>query len=315
MDFSRDGRVLATANADFTIKLWDLESGQIFRVFRGHTHVLYKAIFSPDEKLLASCSQDFTARIWDVASGRELHTLRGHNCAVKSVAFSPDGAVLASVSNDGTVKVWDVQTGAELQSLVHRKTLDADVSVYSVIFTPDGKSIFAGNGDGTISTWDRETGRETRVWQAHDSDVIALALSPDKRLLASAGHRDFTAKVWDVDTGREIRTFADAQTPGSIEEVKTVAFSPDNKLLAGSQLAYDARERRYIFTRTKVWEVATGKVILTTEGHKNDIGAVDFTRDGRLLVSGGVDGLINFWDLQNGRLVRTLTNQPESVDR
>ncbi len=315
LNFSRDGRVLASANADFTIKLWDMATGQVFRTFRGHTHILYKAVFSPDEKLLASSSRDFTARIWDVATGRELHTLTGHRCAVKSVAFSPDGETLASVSNDGMVKLWDVKTGKEKRSLVHWKSLDVDVSVYSVVFTSDGKHLFAGNGDGTISAWEVATGREANVWKAQDRNVLTLTLSHDKRLLASGGDADFTTKIWDATTRRELRTIASARTPGLTENVVATAFSPDDTLVAISELGLDPQQERYVYNRTKVWEVATGKNVLTTQGHEADIGAVDFTPDGRLLVSGSVDGMIRFWDLATGREVRSFTNQPERTGR
>lgn len=311
LSLTRDGRVLASAHADFTIKLWDVAAGQVFRTFKGHTNLIYKAIFSPDEKLLASSSRDFTARIWDVATGTELHTLRGHHCAVKSVAFSPDGETLASVSNDGMVKLWDVKTGEEKRSLVHWKSRDRDASVYSVVFSGDGRNVFSGNGDGTISNWEVETGREVNVWPAHDRDIIALALSHDKRLLASAGHGDFTTRIRDAATGREIRTITSPRTPGLDELVITIAFSPDDKLLAVSEVGLDSQQRRYAYVRAKLWDVATGKEVLMTGGHTFDIDALAFTPDGRQFVSGSVDGTIKFWDIATGREARTFTNSPE----
>lgn len=311
LNFSRDGRVLATANGDFTIKLWDMKTGRVFRTFTGHTNTLYKAIFSPNEKLIASSSRDFTARIWDVATGRELHTLPGHKCSVKSVAFSPDGKTLASVSNDGMVKLWDVKTGKEKHSLVHWKSKDFDASVYSVVFIRGGRQILSGNGDGTISTWDVATGREVRIQKAHAQEVFALTLSRDKRLLASASESGFIAKHWDMATGREVRTLATPKTPGLTEQLHGIAFSPDGKLFATSEVGFDAKLGQYVYHRTKLWEVATGRNVFTMEGHKLDINDVAFTPDGHLLASGSVDGTIKFWDLKTGREVRTLSNLSE----
>ena len=213
LNFSRDGRTLATANGDFTVKLWDVKAGRVFRTFKGHTNILYKAIFSPDEKLIASSSRDSTARIWDVATGRELHTLAGHRCSVKSIAFSPDGKTLASVSNDGAVKLWDVPTGRETRSLVHWKSRDFDASVYSVVFIRDGTQLLTGNGDGTISIWDVATGREVGIWKAHEQEVFALTLSRNGRLLGSASESGFNAKLWDMATRREVRALGSTRTP------------------------------------------------------------------------------------------------------
>lgn len=311
LNFSRDGRVLATANGDFTVKLWDVKAGRVFRTFRGHTNILYKAVFSPDEKLIASSSRDSTARIWDVATGRELHTLAGHRCSVKSVAFSPDGKTLASVSNDGAVKLWDVSTGRERRSLVHWKSKDFDASVYSVVFIRGGSQILTGNGDGTISTWDVATGREVGNWKAHEREVFALTLTRDGRLLASASESGFDAKFWDTATGREVRRLGGAKTPGLTEQLHGAAFSPDGKFFATSEVGFDEKLRQYAYHRTRLWDVATGRNVSTFEGHKFDIDDVAFTPDGRLLASGSVDGTIKFWDLKTGREVRVFTNLME----
>jgi len=106
--FSPDGRTLASGSWDNTIKLWDLESGEIRRSLSGHTDGVNSVTFSPNGKTLASGSSDLTIKLWDVESGEIRRTLAGHTIGVNSVRLSPDGRTLASGAYDGTVLLWDI---------------------------------------------------------------------------------------------------------------------------------------------------------------------------------------------------------------
>ena len=313
LSLSRDGKTLLTAGGDGIIRVWDLASGQLQRTLTGHTNSVYIAGFSPNEKLVASSSRDMTARIWDFASGRELHKLGGFHCAVKSVAFSPNGKMVAAVGNDGMVKLWDVKTGRELKSLVHSEATEGDTGTYSVVFSKNGKLIYAGNGDGTISEWNAATGEETDVWKAHSDAVMALAFSPDYRLLASTGSYEATMKVWDVATKQELNTFAEKKTDGLTENSHVVAFSPNQKMVATSVAAFKEGQPTYAYVRTYVYNVETGDKLFTLEGQKFDVGGLVFTPDNRYLLAGSVDRTIKIYDLQTGKEARTLT-QPLALE-
>ncbi|MBD2415699.1 WD40 repeat domain-containing protein, partial [Nostoc calcicola FACHB-3891] len=127
--FSPDGKTIASAGADNTVKLWNAATGKEIITLNGHSNWVYSVAFSPDGKTIASAGADNTVKLWNAATGKEIITLNGHSNYVYSIAFSPDGKTIASASGDNTVKLWNMYPD-HLKNLIISGSLN-DLMIYS----------------------------------------------------------------------------------------------------------------------------------------------------------------------------------------
>ena len=221
MSFSPDGKRLASASWDKTVKLWDATTGQEVLTLKGHTDKVTSVSFSPDGKRLASASWDKTVKLWDATTGLEGITLKGHTDEVYSVSFSPDGKRLASASSDKTVKLWDATTGLEMLTLKGHTD-----EVTSVSFSPDGKRLATASRDNTVKLWDATTGLEVLTLKGHTDWVTSVSFSPDGKKIISRDRENYL-KVWSVESGMELPV--DSIKDLSVLEQNPILTSLDGK--------------------------------------------------------------------------------------
>ena len=332
--FSPDGKRVASASGDKTIKIWDAQSGQEIATLNGHEDGVMTVAFSPDGARLASGGYDKTIRFWDAESGQEISTVRGHASMIHCVAFSPNGDRLVSACNDKTIKLWDAATGEELRTMTGHSA-----GVTSVAFSPDGQQIVSGSDDKTVRLWDSQTGQELRTFGRHNLEVSAVAFSPDgTRLVSTAwttivlwnaksgekivtigdkvhaapircaafspdgtrfatGSEDATVVVWDADSGQDIATLC-----GHAKSVRAVAFSPD-----GQHLASGSADRT-----VKLWSPGDDNG-LALKGHTSAVGSVAFSSDGQLLASGDGSGVVKIWDARKNEVLFTMKGHSKMV--
>jgi WD40 repeat protein len=288
--FSPDGRRLASASRDGTVRVWDTAISAEILCLQGHTGPVWAVAFSADGKL-ASAGEDQTVRLWDAATGQQLRKLERHTGAVWGVTFSQDGR-LASAGQDGTVQVWSAGTAQHLRTLQGHNG-----AVFAVAFSPDGCLASAGK-DGTVRLWDAAGSQKLPPLKGHKAEVASVVFSPDGRRLASAGGGgDGSARLWDPATGQHLRTL-----DGVFSGIWGLGFSPDGRRLASA--GQDGTVR--------VWDVVTRQEVLTLKTHTGRVSGVAFSPDGRRLAFAGQDGTVRVWDAATRP--RTLTLKGHTAD-
>jgi WD40 repeat protein len=343
LQFSPDGRILASAGLDGTAKLWDSATGAEVKTLQGHSVYLTHVRFSADGQLLATTAQDGTAKVWRVSTGEELATLK-ERYNVHGVAFSPEGRLVALAGDDG-VRVWDVPTAAGVL-----KGGWATGRGSGLAFAPDGNVLFGAGGgrtrlwdlraagelpsitggawslslsaDGrrlaTLYSRDPEVRSEVTVWDLpsrqkrltlrHSAMVMSLALSPDGGTLL-AGQDNSVLRVWNTVTGQEVRAIQvhpDRKPPqayGGPHGINCVTFSPD-----GKQFATAGGDGVAI-----IWDSTTLQRLMTLRQRTQYVMAATFDRKGRFLATGGPDGSARIWELSTGRELVTLSSYGGSV--
>jgi len=296
--FSPDGKLLATAGAYGTVRLWNSATGQPvgapIPVKLGTPRGVDAVAFSPDGKLLASSDHYLAMQLWNPATGQQVGSPSNTDVHSRSgAAFNLDSKLLAATDRPVTVRMLNPATGHQVGSPPPPRGWGA------VAFSPDGKLLASTDADGIVRLWNPATGKSVSALPADTGPrggVTAVAFSPDGKLLASAG-TDGTVRLWNPATGKSVSALPADTGPGGA--VTAVAFSPDGKLLASAGTDGTVR----------LWNPATGKSVSALPadtGPRGGVTAVAFSPDGKLLASADADGTVRLWNPATGKSVSAL---------
>jgi len=253
--------------------------------------------------------RDGSVTVWDLRRGASRDLNGRHNAAVQGVGFSPDGKTIVSTGDDAQVLVWDADSG-DL-----RQTLEGHTGrALGPAFSPHGKTLYTVGLDGAAITWDLEgsrllgrpfqAGKGNEVPEDEGDPAPTFAVSPDGRRLAVTQASGRVAVV-EVASGRRV-----FETPSVGGRVLNIAWRPDGRELAtaaergqvATWSANDGTSIRLSFPgiSAKLPPAATEPRLATPT---NDVFAIAYSPDGRILAASAADGRILRWDARSGQQI------------
>ena len=219
--FLSDGQRALSSGDDFAIILWDLETGEALRTLSGHRGKVASIAVSPDGGLAASSGWDGWIGLWDLAGDAPVRWLKGHEGNVNDTVFTADGAQLYSASEDGTIRRWNVATGEAEAVLVRH-----GFGVNRLALNEAAGWLAYGAVDGAVRAIDLATGAEITDLTADRRPILALAPSPDRRLLAVGDGEGYVTIIDTREWAIERDFHAAAHGP-----VWALAWTPDGERL------------------------------------------------------------------------------------
>ncbi|MCL5036588.1 MAG: WD40 repeat domain-containing protein [Chloroflexi bacterium] len=326
--FCPDGKRVATSSTDDSVRIWDSEKG-VQVSHRPLKDDVFAVCYSPDGKYLLSGSEDGKLLLW---KGDAVFLTLGYSNAISGLVFSPDGRKLTVQYSSGVVKTWDAAEGTLLETGTARpqpvpekvearntrykavpgdnfsidltdpsgkllKNLKGHTGIITALaFSPEGRRLASGASGEEVIIWDISGGRplvnlgELKASNRRNG-IHALAMSPDGKKLA-AGTEMNQIYIWNRETGEYEKTFT-----GHTDSVLALAWSPDGKYLASAGKDFTVQLRD-----------ENGNLLFKVKPHKLDIKTLEFTADGKYILTSSEDGLAKLLNAKNGDTTAVYTD-------
>jgi WD40 repeat protein len=341
--FGPDGKTVLTGCKDGAARFWDVATSTQSGPTLKQSGRLNSVAFSPDGKVVLTCGQDRTAWIWDAVTGQSLGTpLPADPAEVKVGSFSGDGRTFLTAGMDGVLRLWETPKSSAGDILRH------DNWVSALAFSPDGKMLLTGStcvpfpfgngsfpsGSGEAQLWDVASRQPISKPLPHRRIVLSVAFTPDgSRFLTGSGTPLGAAgefQLWDTATRKPVR---DATVLDST--VYVVSFDPQGHTFVVGSGKGEASLTKKALTlvgaagmsaaglesrldqasgtgEAAIYEASTGRLVRRFP-HPAWVTAAAFTPDGKMLITGGAEGVVRRWNLATGDAIGSPISVGDSV--
>lgn len=340
-----DNKYIISAYSD-SVKVFDRESGRIFKELYGQGGSFENLTVSPDGRYVAAVEYG-VAEVWDLNTGKMIHRSGDYSSRkTLSVSISPDSKDILTGNEKRSADILNISSGKTILTLkgylnqVDEKILTDPYMYWAALvneakLSPDGSLIAVGRTGNNAKLIDFRSGRVLKTLKGHNAMVISICFSSDGKYLATGG-LDGKAIVWDTETGNQVRMVS---FPDEKDAIFSVDISSDNKYLVtadwgglvvlwdiatGKQVrAISPHNRTGVYQvkllpnnvyfisagldkKLKLTEIDTGEEIRTFIGHTDLVTSINLVPGGERFITSSWDGSVRVWDMASGLQVRKI---------
>ena len=342
--WSPDGKTLAMGGLDRSVRLWNMETGEVTGILRGHQSPIWRVDWRPDSSQLVTTDFDFSVKVWNVGPnhmpdlfGRTALTEGLYSEGMDFMGWSADGSRFATRNaNQNIVRVWDLKSR---QRLLDMPEPGSQWYATPFAWSPNSDRIATNtmtSTQATIGLWDIRTNQQTEIPIRGASGIWDLKWSPDGRRLASCS-RDDKIRIWDTSSGNSDCTLTELNNT-----IDHVSWHIDGVLLAAAGIQgiriWDTRSEQVVHQipgtesgrtgdqeclhiawspdgaflvagndeRVKIWDGKTFEKLHDFRAHSDWVDSISWSPDGSRFITGSRDTTAKVWDSRTGLEVLTL---------
>ncbi len=269
MSLSPNRDRLATGHWDNSVRVWDIKTRQVIYKYNRFFQKVNTITFSPDGQWIAAAGGDQVVEVFSASDGKPWRSLKGAKRLITSLAFSKDGNLLYSGDLHGDVKVWDWKNGSLIETLNENLNGISDIEIH-----PNGQKMALSDVNGNVEVKNLIDGSNILTLDGSRSKTLDLKFHPSEDLIAIARSKE--VHLIELSTGNVLQKLKTRSM------VQGLTFSPNGTRIVTASGEPDINLG---YPTASVWDVVSGRELLTFKEDHGAFNSIAFLPDGNLLIS------------------------------